>query len=567
METSFEYYALISYEREDEKWAKWLQNKLETYKLPTSLAKETGGDLSKILQDKLQKSQYLIVVCSPRSAESNRVNKEIAAFQTMGRADKIIPFIIEGNPGTSNPNTRCYPSALDENISGISILESGKEKAAVKTIAAMSNISFDTLWKRHRARILKKRVNLSLLIAFVMLVFGGVFVYQNFKISEQNARAEKLANAFKFMDSRTGFAKVIDSDKITYLLDTLGNAYKYTNKIDELDNTIQALDLSFQKLSKLPEEIGNYVNLRYLDLSDNELSVLPPKIGELTNLTTLRLNENQFTSLPAEIGKLTNLKKLDLSRNQLISLPPEIGKLTNLTELDLFSNKLAKLPPEIGRLTNLKILISEYNQLTSLPDEIGKLTDLTTLDLSWNGLASLPDEIGKLNRLTELDLSGSQLTSLPPEIGKLTNLTELYLHGNQLTSLPPEIGKLTNLTILSLCDNQLTSLPTNVGKLTSLTELFLHDNQLTSLPTEIGKLTNLTILSLKYNQLTGLPTEIDKLTNLIYFDREGNPLDSLSIKRAGNLIEIIERNRENNNADISGSALNLINLGYGKIPV
>ena len=32
-----EYYAFISYKREDEKWAKWLQNKLEHYKFPTNL--------------------------------------------------------------------------------------------------------------------------------------------------------------------------------------------------------------------------------------------------------------------------------------------------------------------------------------------------------------------------------------------------------------------------------------------------------------------------------------------------------------------------------------------------
>ena len=79
MKTGFEYYAFISYKREDEKLAKWLQNKLETYKLPTSWAKETGnefpktfhpcfrdktdlsetGDLPQILHDKLQKSCYL----------------------------------------------------------------------------------------------------------------------------------------------------------------------------------------------------------------------------------------------------------------------------------------------------------------------------------------------------------------------------------------------------------------------------------------------------------------------------------------------------------------------------
>ena len=40
MEQEKEYYAFISYKREDEKWAKWLQKKQEGYKLrkaqPTS---------------------------------------------------------------------------------------------------------------------------------------------------------------------------------------------------------------------------------------------------------------------------------------------------------------------------------------------------------------------------------------------------------------------------------------------------------------------------------------------------------------------------------------------------
>ena len=34
MEAAKEYYAFISYKREDEKWAKWLQRELEHYLLP-----------------------------------------------------------------------------------------------------------------------------------------------------------------------------------------------------------------------------------------------------------------------------------------------------------------------------------------------------------------------------------------------------------------------------------------------------------------------------------------------------------------------------------------------------
>ncbi len=40
MENGFEYYAFISYKHEDEKWAKWLQDKLASYRLPSAIRKE-----------------------------------------------------------------------------------------------------------------------------------------------------------------------------------------------------------------------------------------------------------------------------------------------------------------------------------------------------------------------------------------------------------------------------------------------------------------------------------------------------------------------------------------------
>ena len=178
MEKDFDYYAFISYKREDEKWAKWLQNKLENYKLPAVIRKEksdlpkeirpifrdkTGmeaGTIIDTIQEKLKRSQYLIVICSPQAAQSNWVGTEINAFIEMGRSDRIIPFIVDGVPN-SNDSRECFHPHIKEKIPeplGINIKEIGKQQAFVKTAAKLLNIRFEVLWDRFQIAQRKRRI-------------------------------------------------------------------------------------------------------------------------------------------------------------------------------------------------------------------------------------------------------------------------------------------------------------------------------------------------------------------------------------------------------------------------
>ena len=91
MNEEYTYYAFISYSHKDEKWAKWLQQKLEHYRLPTVIRKESGkvlpkriapvfldatdltvGKLNDNLHRELENSRFLIVTCSPNSAKPNK---------------------------------------------------------------------------------------------------------------------------------------------------------------------------------------------------------------------------------------------------------------------------------------------------------------------------------------------------------------------------------------------------------------------------------------------------------------------------------------------------------------
>lgn len=196
------YYAFISHNGADEKWAKWLQHNLEYYHIPSALCKEypelptrirpvfwykqdlSGTRLKEALDNELKSSKFLIVICSPDSAKSDWVNDEVVSFIEQGKGDRIIPFIVAGAPHTKNPDEECFPSALrnltrDEEIRGIDVRrKEGKYHALVDVIATMFGVRFDVLWQRHERRRKKIR-NIWIAILSLLLIFAlGLYDYK-----------------------------------------------------------------------------------------------------------------------------------------------------------------------------------------------------------------------------------------------------------------------------------------------------------------------------------------------------------------------------------------------------
>lgn len=58
----------------------------------------SSGVLWEQLKYQPEESEYLIVICSPRSARAEWVGQEITYFQELGRGKNIIPLIVDGEP-------------------------------------------------------------------------------------------------------------------------------------------------------------------------------------------------------------------------------------------------------------------------------------------------------------------------------------------------------------------------------------------------------------------------------------------------------------------------------------
>lgn len=215
MEQPKEYFAFISYKREDEKWAKWLQQKLEHYKFPTNLNGRTdlpkhirpvfkdtselsAGVLAEEIKAALDQSKYLIVICSPNASRSKWVNKEVQLFIDSGRANRIIPFIIDGTPNCADSEKECFPLAIRElpeakELLGVDIREMGRDVAAVKVVAHMFGLNFDTLWQRHEKE--NKRKWILWIVGAVAIALTGTLISINFFIQNNTL----LINQSKFL--------------------------------------------------------------------------------------------------------------------------------------------------------------------------------------------------------------------------------------------------------------------------------------------------------------------------------------------------------------------------------
>jgi WD40 repeat protein len=228
------YWAFLSYSHTDAKWGDWLHKALETYRVPRRLVgKESrdgkiparlfpifrdreelpvSADLPSNINEALRESRYLIVICSPRAAQSRWVGEEIKAFQKLGREDRILALIVDGEPNASDGKPgfisadECFPEPMRYRLGADGQFSSertepiaadarqgkdGKNNAKLKLLAGLLGVNYDELKQREQER----RVRRARAIGFGLLVLVGIFAALAIALffKEREARAQQTA--------------------------------------------------------------------------------------------------------------------------------------------------------------------------------------------------------------------------------------------------------------------------------------------------------------------------------------------------------------------------------------
>ena len=315
----YKYFAFISYNQQDVAWGKRLQRKLENYKMAATLCSEKGwkrtpirpvffaptdiqpNELTEELKARLEASRNLIVICSPHSAQSEWVGREIAYFHSLGREKNIHFFIIDGVPNSNNYQTECFNPVIKElgmsERLGANINERNyswnylnRQRAYVQLITKLLGIEFDTIWQRHKRHLIEKWTTIILLgIAILCSIAWAWMAHRPITVS---VALEEI------MPPNNNLPKLSDAE-VTLVLENDVRRVR-THSMDEV--------VCFTNVPK--NWLGSNVELRFVDFPDT-----PESANYYPTEIKLKLEEQMTIPVCRDTIKYGKLKARVIDRN------------------------------------------------------------------------------------------------------------------------------------------------------------------------------------------------------------------------------------------------------------
>ena len=171
-ENEFTYRAFLSFSEQDNCahrpdapaadalcWGDWLPAALQSFPVPPALAGQRNArgeiipdrinslfshaaeptentSLSAATRAALEQSACLVVICSPRSAQNSQVNEAVRYFKQLGRAQRILPLVIAGEPFAADGQRpgrtaaeECFVPALRHPVKPDGTLDTARREA------------------------------------------------------------------------------------------------------------------------------------------------------------------------------------------------------------------------------------------------------------------------------------------------------------------------------------------------------------------------------------------------------------------------------------------------------
>jgi WD40 repeat protein len=214
-----EFIVFISYRHvePDRHVAEWLHGAVETFPVPRALRPPGGSarlgrvfrdeeelsassNLPKEIEQALNHSKWLIVVCSPRAAQSRWVNREIEYFRQLGRDQQILALLIEGEPASSFPASlhdvrgELRPQEIVQHDEPLAADMRARDTpgqrirhfAKLRLLATILGCRFDDLRQREQERQQRRLLLLTGVMSLVLVVVG----FMGWLANEQRKEAQ-----------------------------------------------------------------------------------------------------------------------------------------------------------------------------------------------------------------------------------------------------------------------------------------------------------------------------------------------------------------------------------------
>ena len=274
--TAPKFSAFISYSHADAAIVRKLHSRLEGYRLPKGLNARAGTvsgrlgkifrdredlsaatDLSDAITDALDRSEALVVVCSPEARASQWVGQEIEYFRNAHPDRPILAAIVRGEPADAFPDALTAdgtePLAADLRKEG-----DGLRLGFLKVVAGVAGVPLDALVQRDSQRQVRRVMAVTGIVALVAVAMGAmtlIAIQARDEARTQRGEAEGLVG-YMINDLREDLRRV---GSIDTMRGVSARALEYYSSQDDLSElSTQSLIQRAKALQGLGEDLSSH---------------------------------------------------------------------------------------------------------------------------------------------------------------------------------------------------------------------------------------------------------------------------------------------------------------------